>query len=235
RSADPGPLSGPGEAADTAGALGAPGCTTTSTARSGASSPTRPGSADTRTSPLLARPERRADGHRAVEDDRDRQRQRPQRPEPVRADSRDVGEPEERARGAGEEGKDDEGEQDVGAMKLREGRPGDHPPDRPEVLVLAEALDLAAAVLEADPAAGALHGAPEVDVVDHLAADLVEARGATAEEDAAAGSGRPHVREPRRVEQVEEEDERRDQELLPPRAAVEEGHAAVQREAVSLG
>lgn len=104
--------------------------------------------------------------------------------------------------------------------------------------VLADAHDVSPAERETDPAAGMLHGPREVDVVDHLAPDHLQAAGSgegvPPDEHAAPRACRQLparvVRQPHRVQEVEEEQERRDQQSFGRRHATEPCHAAVEVE-----
>jgi hypothetical protein len=102
--------------------------------------------------------------------------------------------------------------------------------------VLAQALDVAAAERQPERASGRFDPAGEIHVVDHLAADRVEAAGALEclAPDEHAATGR-RTTPPHRVEDVEEEHERRDEQPFPAGAAVKAGEAAVQSKAVRLG
>ena len=108
--------------------------------------------------------------------------------------------------------------------------------------MLAQARDAVPADGQPDAPARGFHDAREVHVVDDLAADGADSADTfqrlSANEDAPArgrGPGVGRVAHPaHRIEDVEEEEKRRNHEPLGERAAVEAGHPAREREAVRL-
>src|SRR5262245_6927173 len=100
--------------------------------------------------------------------------------------------------------------------ELGERRPSDHSPDAAEV-VFAHAPDVRSTDCEAE-ATLRRERPGQADVVDDAVADGLEAAGAlerlASHEHAPACGGRPAVHAPHGVEQVEEVDEGRDEQLL---------------------